>query len=86
MSSEDEQKDKSGQRYFLVHKSTFRTKRFEKLIIIIDDSYLANCYKSSKDQMIKREIGVPMVRSPPSLEFGSEIFIKRFLSYWQSGF
>ena len=83
MSSEDEQEDKSGQRYFLVHKSTFRTKRFEKLII---DIYLANCSKRSKDQMIKREIGAPIVRSPPSLEFGSKIFDKRLLSYWQSGF
>ena len=83
MSSEDEQKDKSEQRYFLVHKSTFRTKRFEKLII---DIYLANCSKRSKDQMIKREIGAPIVRSPPSLEFGSKIFNKRLLSYWQSGF
>ena len=52
-------------------------KTFEKLIKIIDDSYLENCSKKSKDQMINREIGAPIVRPPPSLKFGSDILIKR---------
>ena len=71
------QEDENGQQYFLVHKPTFRTKTFEKLIKIIDDSYLANCSQKSKDQMIRREVGAPIVRFPPSLKFGSDIFIKR---------
>ena len=77
MSSEGEQEDENQQRYFLVHKPTFSTKKFERLIKIIDDSYLANCSEKSKDQMIRREVGAPIFRSPPSLKFGSDIFIKR---------
>ena len=68
---------KTRQRYFLVHKPRFSTKKFEKLIKIIDDSYLVNCSKKSKDQIIRREVGAPIVQSPPSLKFGSDIFIKR---------
>ena len=55
MSSEDEQKDENGKSYVLVHKLAFRTKKLEKLIKIIDDSYLTNCYKSSEDQHIRRD-------------------------------
>ena len=78
MSSKDEQDYENGQRYFLVHKPTFRIKMFEKLIRIIDDSYLENWSKRSKNQMIRREVGSPIVRSPPSLNFVSDIFMKRY--------
>ena len=77
MSSEDEQEDWNGQLYFLVHKPTFRTETFEKPIKIIDGSYLENCSKRSKDQMIRREVVASIVQSPPSLKFGSNILIKR---------
>ena len=51
-------------------------KKFEKLIKIIDDSYLTNCYKSPKNYHIRRDVGAPIVRSLSSLKFGSYIFIK----------
>ena len=51
-------------------------------------SHLANYSKRSKDQMIRREVGAPVIRSPLLLKFGTDILIKRqfFLSCWQSGF
>ena len=78
MSSKDEQEYENGQRYFLVHKPTFRKKMFEKFMRIIDDSYLENWSKRSKNQMIRREAGSPSVWSPPSLKFVSDVFMKRY--------
>ena len=81
MLSEDEQEDENGQRYFLVRKPTFRIKKFEKLIKIIDNSCLANSSKRSKDEMIREEVGARIVWSPPfSFKYNF------LLSYCQSGF
>ena len=67
MSSKDEQEDENGNQYFLVYKPTFMTKKFEKL---------ANYFKTSKDQMFRREFCGSIFWSPLSLKFGSDIFIK----------
>ena len=67
MSSKYEQEDENGNQYFLVYKPTFMTKKFEKL---------ANYFKTSKDQMFRREFCGPIFWSPLSLKFGSDIFIK----------
>ena len=48
MSSKDEQEYENGQRYFLVHKPTFRTKMFEKLIRIIMTIILKTDLKGQK--------------------------------------
>ena len=81
MLSEDEQENENGQRYFFVCKPTFRIKKFEKLIKIIDNSCLANSSKRSKDEMIREEVGARIVWSPPfSFKYNF------LLSYCQSGF
>ena len=38
MSSEDEHKDENGCLYFMVHQPEFRSKKFRKLLKIIDDT------------------------------------------------
>ena len=40
-------------------------------------SYLANYSEGSKDQMIWREVGAPVIPSPPLLKFGTDILIKK---------
>ena len=45
MSSEDEHKDENGCRYFMVHQPEFRTKKFRKLLKIVDDAYNKNCFQ-----------------------------------------
>jgi len=65
MSSEDEQEDDEGHRFFLVHKPNFRHRRFLKLLQIIDKAYDENCSKRSKEQTIVRRVGPNSNRSPP---------------------
>ena len=67
VSSEDEHEDENGCRYFMVHKPKFRTKKFQKLLEIIDDAYSKNCSQRSESQLIRREIGAPSKRTPPKV-------------------
>ena len=78
VSSEDEHEDENGSRYFMVHQSKFRTKKFRKLLKIIDDAYSKNSSQRSKDQLIRREIGAPSKRPPPKvLPYGlGELFLE----------
>ena len=64
MSSENEHKDENGCYYFMVHQLKFRTKKFRKLLKIIDNAYSKNCSQRSKDQLIRREIGAASKRAP----------------------
>ena len=59
MSSEDEEEDENGQRYFVLHKPNFNSKKFEKLIKIIDDAYMSKSLRRFLEQMRRREIGEP---------------------------
>jgi len=65
MSSEDEKEDDDGARYFEVRKPKFRSDRFEKLLKKIDKKYHENCSQRSKDQYVRREIGLPSEREKP---------------------
>ena len=76
MSSEEEEEDENGQKCFVLDKPTFRSKNLEKLINIIDDAYLAKSWRRSLEQMRRRETGEPSKRSPPTLKFGSHLFLK----------
>ena len=51
-------------------------KKFEKLIKIIDDTYMGKSSRRSLEQMRTREIGEPSNSSPPALKFGSHLFLK----------
>ena len=76
MSSEDECENENGQRYFLVRPPKSRTKRFLKLLKVVDEAYINNCSKRSRDQMIERKMGEPSERTKPkSLKFGYDIFV-----------
>ena len=67
MSSDDEHEDENGCRYFMVHQPEFRTKKFRKLLKIIDDAYSKNCSQRSKDYLIRREIRGLTKRAPPKV-------------------
>ena len=75
MSSEEEEKDENSQRFFVLHKPNFRSK-FKKLIKIIGNAYMGKSSRRSLEQMRRREIGEPSNRSPPTLKFGSHLFLK----------
>ena len=80
MSSEEELDDENGDRYFMVHKPTWRTKAFQKLIDRVDKSHLENCSKRAKEQMAPRKIGASSKRSPPKeLKFGMNLFVDKNL-------
>lgn len=78
MSSEDEQEDDEGNRYFVIHKPEFRSKRFENLLTIIDNAYTLNRSKRATEQMIPRKVGAASKRTAPkTLEGGLEkLFVK----------
>ena len=76
MLSEEEEEDENGQRFFVLHKPNFRSKKFEKLIKIIDDVYRGKSSRRSLEQMRRRKIDEPSNRSPPTLKFGSHLFLK----------
>jgi len=66
MSSKEEKEDDDGARYFVVHKPTFRSRRFERLLKKTDEGYLANCSRRSKDQYVRRKVGLPSEREAPT--------------------
>ena len=77
-SSEEEKEDENGERYFERKIPSFREKKFQKLVDVIDKTYIKNSSKRSKEQMVKRENGNPSKRrTPRSLDFGYELFIKK---------
>ena len=47
MSWEGEEEDENGQRFFVSHKPNFKSKKFEKLIKIIDDAYMGKSSRRS---------------------------------------
>ena len=75
MSSEEEEKDENSQRFFVLHKPNFRSKKFEKLMKIIGNAYMGKSSRRSLEQMRRREISEPSNRSPPTLKFGSHLFL-----------
>ena len=77
MSSEDKQEDENGDRYFVIRKPKFRTRKFEKLLKKIHDAYKGNCSQRAKDQTVRREIGEESERRKPKLsdENLSKLFI-----------
>ena len=78
MSSEEEKEDENGERYFERKIPSFRDKKFQKLVDVIDKTYIKNSLKLSKEQMVKRENGTPSKRrAPRSLDFGYELFVKK---------
>ena len=78
MSSEEEKEDENGERYFAWKIPSFRDKKFQKLVDVIDKTYVKNSSKRSKEQMVKRENGTPSKRREPrSLDFGYELFVKK---------
>ena len=75
MSSEEEKEDENGERYFERKIPSFRDKKFQKLVDVIDKKYIKN---SSKEQMVKRENCTSSKRrTPKSLDFGYELFLKK---------
>ena len=62
MSSEGLEEDENGQRFFVLHKPNFKSKKFEKFIKIIDDAYMGKSSRRSLEQMRRREIGEPSNR------------------------
>ena len=77
MSSEEKEEDENGQGFFVLQKLNFRSKKFEKLIKTIDDAYMGKSSRRSLEQIKRREIGEPSNRSPPTLKFGSHLFLKK---------
>ena len=78
MSSEEEKEDENGERYFERKIPSFRDKEFQKLVDVIDKTYIKNSSKRSKGQMVKRENGTPSKRRAPRLlDFGYELFVKK---------
>ena len=75
MSSEGEEEDKNGQRFFVSHKPNFKSKKFEKLIKIIDDAYMGKSSRRSLEQMRRREIGEPSKPLALTLKFGSRYVV-----------
>ena len=75
MSWEGEEEDENGQRFFVSHKPNFKSKKFEKLIKIIDDAYMGKSSRRSLEQMRRREIGEPSKRLPLTLRFGSRYVV-----------
>lgn len=76
ISSEDGEEDENGQRFFVLDKPNFRLKKSGKLIKIIGDAYIGKSSRRSFEQMRRRGIGEPAYRSPPTLKFGSHLFLK----------
>ena len=78
MSSEEEKEDQNGERCFERKIPSFWDKKFQKLVDVIDKTYIKNSLKRSKEQMVKRENGTPYKRREPrSLDFGYELFVKK---------
>ena len=78
MSSEGEKEDENGERYFAWKIPSFRDKKFQKLVDVIDKTYAKNSLKRSKEQMVKRENGtLSKRRASRSLDFGYEQFVKK---------
>ena len=75
MSSEGEEEGENGQRFFVSHKPNFKSKRFEKLIKIIDDAYMGKSSRRSLEQMRRREIGEPSNLLAPTLKFVSHYVV-----------
>ena len=75
MSPEGEEEDENDQKLFVLRKPNFRSKKFGKLIKIIDDEYMGKSSRRSLEQMRRREIGEPSNRSPPTLKFGSRYVV-----------
>ena len=74
MSSEDE----NGKRFFKTKKPKFRTRKFQKLVNVVDKAYVESSSKQSKEQMIERKEGSLSKRSAPtSLPFGYELFVHK---------
>ena len=57
MSSEEEKEDENGERYFAWKIPSFRDRKFQKLVDVIDKTYVKNSLKRSKEQMVKKENG-----------------------------
>ena len=66
MSSEDEHEDENGKRFFKTKKPKFRTRKFQKLINVVDKAYVESSSKRSKEQMIERKEGSPSKRPAPT--------------------
>lgn len=78
MSSEEEVHDDDGERYFKRRKPEWRTKKFQKLVDIIDVTYEKSSSKRSKEQMVKRVNGSPSKRAAPAnLPFGYDMFVSK---------
>ena len=78
MSSEEEKEDENGERYFEQKTPSFWDKNFQKLVDVIDKTYIKNSLKRSKEQIVKRENGtLSKRRAPRSLDFGYELFVKK---------
>ena len=78
MSSEEEKEDENGEQYFEQKIPSFRGKKFQKLVDVIDKTYFKKSSKHSKEQMVKRENGTPFKRrAPRSLDFVYELFVKK---------
>ena len=78
MSSEEEKEDENGERYFQRKIPSFCDKKFQKLVDVIDKTYIKNSSKPSKEQIVKIENGTPSKRrAPRSLDLGYELFVKK---------
>ena len=76
--SEEEKEDKNGERYFERKIPSFRDKKLQKLVDIIDNTYIKNSSKRSKEQIVKSENSTPSKRrARRSLDFGYELFAKK---------
>ena len=54
------------------------SEKFQKLVDVIDKTYIKNSSKPSKEQIVKIENGTPSKRrAPRSLDLGYELFVKK---------
>ena len=49
MSSEEEKEDENGERHFELKIASFRDKKFQKLVHVIDKTYIKNSSNCSKE-------------------------------------
>ena len=85
--SENEHQNENGCHYFMVDQLECWTKKFKKLLKVINDAYNNNCSQRLKDQLIRREIDAPSKQAPPEvLPYGLGHFFRMTIFHFKNVF
>ena len=78
ISSEEEKENENGEWYFEQKIPYFWDRKFQKVVDVINTTYIKNNSKRSKEQMVKRENGTPSKRRVSrSLDFAYKLFVTK---------